>query len=56
MHWLHRGKTPPGRSSLLVDAVRGAEFPEGEAFAWLGGEAGAVRALRRHLVGERGVP
>lgn len=55
VHWLHRGEVPPGRSELLVDAVRGARFPAGSVFAWLAGEAGAVRALRRHLVGERGV-
>lgn len=31
-------------------------LPPGEVFAWLAGEAGAVRDLRRHLVGDRGVP
>jgi NADPH-dependent ferric siderophore reductase/SAM-dependent methyltransferase len=55
VHWVHRGATPPGRSTALVDALRGARFPDGEVFAWLGGEAGAVRAMRRHLVEERGV-
>jgi NADPH-dependent ferric siderophore reductase len=35
--------------------VRAAEFPSGPVFAWLGGEAGSVRALRRHLIGERGI-
>nr|WP_188296427.1 SIP domain-containing protein [Streptomyces sp. CBMA156] len=37
-------------------AVRSAGLPAGRPFAWLAGEAGAVRALRRHLVEERGVP
>ncbi len=55
VHWLHRGPTPAGRSDLLVHAVRDAEFPRGSVFAWLGGESGAVRALRRHLVDDRGV-
>lgn len=47
VHWLHGGD--------LVAAVRGARFPQGAVFAWLAGEAGTVRALRRHLVAEHGV-
>lgn len=53
VHWLHRA--PAAGDGPLVAAVRAAEFPAGSVFAWLGGEAGAVRALRRHLVGERGL-
>lgn len=56
VHWLHRAETAAGYGAALVDAVRDARFPEGSMFAWLAGEAGAVRALRRHLVDERGVP
>ncbi|MQY08840.1 siderophore-interacting protein [Actinomadura macrotermitis] len=48
VHWIPAG--------TLLEAVRAARFPEGPVFAWLGGEAGTVRALRRHLTGERGVP
>lgn len=55
VHWLHRGGAPAGRGGPLVAAVRAAEFPAGSVLAWLGGEAGAVRALRRHLVEERGL-
>ncbi|MDI3387368.1 siderophore-interacting protein [Streptomyces sp. B-S-A8] len=55
VHWLHRGTAPAGHAGLLLDAVRAATFPHGTAYAWLAGEAGAVRGLRRHLVGERGV-
>jgi NADPH-dependent ferric siderophore reductase len=47
VRWVHGG---------LLDAVRAAEFPAGAVFAWLAGEASLVRSLRRHLVGERGVP
>ncbi|MET9480670.1 siderophore-interacting protein [Streptomyces sp. NPDC006638] len=54
VHWLHRGRALSGPAGPLVRAVRDAVFPEGSAHAWLGGEAGAVRALRRHLVEERG--
>jgi NADPH-dependent ferric siderophore reductase/SAM-dependent methyltransferase len=55
VHWLHRGEVPAGHSDILVEAVRNARFPVGSMFAWLAGESGAVRALRRHLVDERGI-
>ncbi|WP_410644093.1 siderophore-interacting protein [Amycolatopsis sp. lyj-346] len=52
VHWLHRDGAEHGRK--LVEAVRGAALPDGSAAAWLAGEAATVRALRRHLVGDRG--
>ncbi|MGW7368734.1 siderophore-interacting protein [Streptomyces sp. NPDC054841] len=55
VNWLHRGGRPAGTGGSLVEAVRAAQFPPGSVYAWLGGEAGAVRALRRHLVDERGL-
>lgn len=55
VRWVHRDGRPAGTGSALLDAVRAAEFPAGRVFAWVAGEASAVRALRRHLVGERGV-
>ncbi|GAA2264643.1 siderophore-interacting protein [Kitasatospora cystarginea] len=55
LHWLHRDGTLPGRGGALLEAVRGAEFPAGSAFAWLAGESSEVRALRRHLVHDRGL-
>jgi NADPH-dependent ferric siderophore reductase len=55
LRWLHRDGVLAGRSSLLVDAVRAARFPEGEPFVWAAGKASAVRAVRRHLVRERGL-
>jgi len=51
--WLVRGDAPQG-SALVPAAVRSAELPTGTPYAWIAGEAGAVRSLRRHLVGERG--
>lgn len=41
--------------ALLADEISGAAFPDGTPYAWIAGEAGTVRTLRRHLVGERGV-
>ncbi|MFD0280048.1 siderophore-interacting protein [Kitasatospora sp. NPDC127111] len=55
VHWLYRDGAPAGRSDVLVDTIRKAEFPPGRPFAWLAGESGAVRALRRHLVDDRGL-
>lgn len=55
LRWLHRGRTPAGRSTLLLDTVRATTFPPGEPYAWIAGEASMVRALRRHLVAERGI-
>ncbi|WP_441246366.1 siderophore-interacting protein [Kitasatospora sp. McL0602] len=57
--WLIRGADGAltgGASAdgALTDAVRAAELPEGVPYAWIAGESGAVKALRRHLVRERG--
>ncbi|PRY40613.1 siderophore-interacting protein [Umezawaea tangerina] len=55
VHWLHRHHTPAAPGALLIDAIRQARFPPGAPFAWLAGEATAVRTLRRHLVHDRGL-
>ncbi|MFY1623832.1 siderophore-interacting protein [Micromonospora sp. WMMD735] len=54
--WLHRGSIEPGHSDALLQAVRAVNLPDGTGFAWVGGEANAVRGIRRHLVGDRGMP
>jgi NADPH-dependent ferric siderophore reductase len=48
--WLIRAD---GRDGIL-QAVRRAHLLGGNPYAWIAGEAGTVRALRRHLVNERG--
>jgi NADPH-dependent ferric siderophore reductase len=53
VHWLHRDGAEHG--SRLLEAVREAKLPDCSVAAWLAGEAGMVRSLRRHLVGERGL-
>ncbi|MCX5556335.1 siderophore-interacting protein [Streptomyces sp. NBC_00038] len=45
--WLHRGGRPVGEA--LVEAVRALEFPEGRVHAFVHGEAGFVKELRRLL-------
>ncbi|MGW0853933.1 SIP domain-containing protein [Streptomyces sp. NPDC002690] len=50
------GTAKAGTASLLTEAVRGAQWWPGQAFAWVAGEHTAVRDIRRHLVEDRGVP
>ncbi|MCX4646583.1 siderophore-interacting protein [Streptomyces sp. NPDC055059] len=52
--WLHRGDRPVGEA--LVEAVRGLAFPAGRVQAFVHGEAGFVKELRRHLRTEREIP
>jgi NADPH-dependent ferric siderophore reductase len=56
VRWLHRGGTPPGESTLLVDAVAALDRPAGDdVFAWVAAESGAVRAIRADLRGRWGL-
>ncbi|GGK81913.1 siderophore-interacting protein [Streptomyces flaveus] len=52
--WLHRGDRPIGEA--LVEAVRALEFPEGRVCAFVHGEAGFVKELRRLLRVEHQIP
>lgn len=49
LSWLHR------RDGALLDRVRELEFPDGRVHAFVHGEAGVVKQLRRYLVVERGI-
>ncbi|MEO3867853.1 siderophore-interacting protein [Nonomuraea sp. B12E4] len=51
--WIHRRDRPVGEA--LVRAVRELEFPEGDVHAFVHGEAGFVKELRRYLRLERGI-
>jgi len=52
--WVYRNGRPVGQK--LVAAVRALEFPPGEVHAFVHGEAGFVKQLRRYLRVETGVP
>lgn len=52
VRWIHRDDRRPG---ALLDALRASDLPDGRGFAWIAGEAGMVREVRRHLVNERGI-
>jgi NADPH-dependent ferric siderophore reductase len=53
--WLHRDGYPGELENLLVERVRELEFPAGRVHAFVHGETGSVKLLRRHLLGERGL-
>lgn len=53
--WLHRSAPPGEEPELLAGAVRALELPAGRGQAFVHGEASSVRALRRHLLAERGL-
>ncbi|MFF4953974.1 siderophore-interacting protein [Streptomyces chattanoogensis] len=52
--WLYRGAAPVGRE--LVAAVRELTFPAGQVQAFVHGEAGFVKELRRLLRIDHGIP
>jgi NADPH-dependent ferric siderophore reductase len=45
-----------GTDRPLADAVAALDFPDGAVHAFVHGEATSVRAVRRHLLVDRGVP
>lgn len=53
LRWVHTGDAAPG--ARLVEAVRALPWPGGRVHAFVHGEAGWVRELRRYLRIERGV-
>ncbi|MBX5441335.1 MAG: siderophore-interacting protein, partial [Solirubrobacteraceae bacterium] len=57
VRWLHHGEAGVAADAdLLVDALRELDWPAGRVHAFVHGEANAVRAVRRHLLADRGVP
>ncbi|MEU8438619.1 siderophore-interacting protein [Streptomyces sp. NPDC029216] len=52
--WLHRGDRPVG--AALLEAVTTLDFPSTDVHAFVHGEAGFVKELRRHLRLDRGIP
>ncbi|MDR3420254.1 MAG: siderophore-interacting protein [Xanthobacteraceae bacterium] len=54
-HWLRRNGAAPGSQPLLQKAIAELKLPSGEGYAWVAAEAATAKALRRHLVDERGL-
>ena len=56
LQWLHRDTDDATRDvESLAEAVRSLTFPPGRVHAFVHGEADEVRAVRWHLLAERGV-
>lgn len=52
--YLHRDGRPAGSTSLILDAVKAATLPAGDAYAYIAGESTMSKAVRAHLTDERG--
>ncbi|HET6831298.1 MAG TPA: siderophore-interacting protein [Solirubrobacterales bacterium] len=55
LRWVHRAAGDELDPDPLVEAVRDLSFPPGRVHAFVHGEAGMVRSLRRHLLVDRSV-
>ena len=56
IEWVHRGGRPRTQGDLLLEAVRSLELPAGlRGHAFVHGEAGMVRDVRKHLIVDRGM-
>ena len=53
LRWISRERRPAGTTSVLFDAVRALALPPGRPQVWGGGEALAMRDVRRYLKAER---
>jgi NADPH-dependent ferric siderophore reductase len=47
---------PGDGRSRLAEVVEGLDWPEGEGYFWMAGESAQMRAIRKHLMRERGLP
>ncbi|MBJ7313045.1 siderophore-interacting protein [Rugamonas sp. CCM 8940] len=54
--WLYSGAAPAGTSGQLLAAVRASRIDADSVRVWLAGESAMVRAVRQHLLIERGLP
>ena len=50
---LARGRRGGSRLAEVVEAI---DWPEGDGYFWMAGESAQMRAIRKHLMRERGCP
>ena len=50
LRWISRDGRPAGTTTVLIDALREIRLPPERGQGWGGGEALAMRDVRRHLV------
>ncbi|MBC3764145.1 siderophore-interacting protein [Quadrisphaera oryzae] len=55
VRWLHRTGDDERDTALLLDAARALDWPGGRVHAFVHGEAEEVKAVRRHLLVDRGL-
>ncbi|RKS08780.1 NADPH-dependent ferric siderophore reductase [Nocardiopsis sp. Huas11] len=53
VRWVHRDGAAHGHR--LLERVHAMDLPTERVGVWIAGEAGMVRSLRRHMVGDRGI-
>ncbi len=51
--WLDK---PGDGQSNLADVVAGIDWPPGDGYFWMAGESAQMRAIRKHLMRDRGLP
>lgn len=56
LHWLPRNDPARKPGTLALEAVKAAPLRPGRFYTWAAGEAALPTGIRRHLVGDRGVP
>ena len=54
LHWVHRRDAEPGTGGALLETLRALTLPAGEFHAWVACESTLAKAVRAHLVTERG--
>lgn len=55
-HWIHRPVSQAAETAPLLDAVKALDLPEGRGFVWIAAEAQVARALKTHMLTDRGHP
>jgi NADPH-dependent ferric siderophore reductase len=53
-HWPTRDAGEGDDAQRLLAALRAIEWPAGDGYVWIAAEAGVAKALRAHVVDERG--
>ncbi len=51
--YVHRNGASAGTTSLVLDAIKAATFPQGVAYGYIAGEVTMAKAVRAHLTEER---
>jgi len=55
LHWIERSGTREGNGDALERALRELPSPPGDSYYWIAAESRRARALRNHLIDERGI-